>query len=394
MIYIITKAYNAEKTLIRAVDSILNQTYDNFIYYLLDNGSTDMTGKIVNEYAAKDKRIVSFHNTQNNVRKSETDRFYEFYKTLNEDDYFCILDADDEYYPDFLSDMLKFCVENNLDFASCGSDFWSVEKNSLVGRRELSRDLILERNDFADYFPVYYQFMRTTWGKMIRGTVGKSFKEQDATVFIYGGDTYSIIELLSISSKVGILSKKLHRYYVSGKTASFIWETNRINVDRILYSQAIDFNITKNGYVSPKNQTFLYNVYLNAIIDTINVLIKVPIDIAEKFRGLRDILENKITLDMLGHEGVPIEKRKALVEWVFNIVNNFPAVSEYENAIWLGMNLTALLDKSNDYIKYCKLNIAWLIKQKRIDDAQRELADWVKIMPDDDDFKEFYRKIV
>ena len=43
MIYIRTFAYNAEKTLERAVDSILNQTYADFTYYLMDHGSTDGT---------------------------------------------------------------------------------------------------------------------------------------------------------------------------------------------------------------------------------------------------------------------------------------------------------------------------------------------------------------
>jgi glycosyltransferase involved in cell wall biosynthesis len=42
-----TQAYNAEKTLRRAVDSILAQTYTNFVYYIVDNGSTDGTGEMI-----------------------------------------------------------------------------------------------------------------------------------------------------------------------------------------------------------------------------------------------------------------------------------------------------------------------------------------------------------
>ena len=44
MIYVRTCAYNAEKTIRRAMDSVLNQTYRDITYYVLDNGSTDRTG--------------------------------------------------------------------------------------------------------------------------------------------------------------------------------------------------------------------------------------------------------------------------------------------------------------------------------------------------------------
>lgn len=47
MIYVRTCAYNAEKTLRRAMDSVLNQTYGELTYYVLDNGSTDRTGEIL-----------------------------------------------------------------------------------------------------------------------------------------------------------------------------------------------------------------------------------------------------------------------------------------------------------------------------------------------------------
>ena len=58
MIYIYTCAYNAKKTLRTAVNSILNQTYTDFIYYILDNGSIDYTKKIIEEYANQDERVT------------------------------------------------------------------------------------------------------------------------------------------------------------------------------------------------------------------------------------------------------------------------------------------------------------------------------------------------
>ena len=61
MIYFRTCAYNAEKTIRRTVESVLSQTIPDFKYYILDNGSTDSTRAIIDEYAKQDQRIVVVH---------------------------------------------------------------------------------------------------------------------------------------------------------------------------------------------------------------------------------------------------------------------------------------------------------------------------------------------
>ena len=68
MIYIRTHAYNAEKTIRRAIKSVLKQTFQDFIFYVCDNGSTDRTGKIIDFYAQKDSRIVSKGNSRILIR--------------------------------------------------------------------------------------------------------------------------------------------------------------------------------------------------------------------------------------------------------------------------------------------------------------------------------------
>lgn len=57
---IIVPVYNAEKTLERCVDSILNQTYGDFELLLVNDGSQDASGAICDHYAARDSRIRVF----------------------------------------------------------------------------------------------------------------------------------------------------------------------------------------------------------------------------------------------------------------------------------------------------------------------------------------------
>lgn len=60
-ISVIVPVFNVEKYLRRCIDSILAQTFTDFEVLLIDDGSTDTSGKICNEYAEKDNRVKVFH---------------------------------------------------------------------------------------------------------------------------------------------------------------------------------------------------------------------------------------------------------------------------------------------------------------------------------------------
>lgn len=61
LISVIVPVYNVENYIIDSVDSVLNQSYKNLEVLIVDDGSTDNTGKICDEYAAKDSRVKVFH---------------------------------------------------------------------------------------------------------------------------------------------------------------------------------------------------------------------------------------------------------------------------------------------------------------------------------------------
>ena len=98
-VIIFTMAYNAQNTIGRTIESILNQTYSYFQYFILDNASTDNTGKIIEEYNQKDDRIVTIRINKNDPLNGGT--FFHTLTHATDGDYIVWCDADDCYVPTF-----------------------------------------------------------------------------------------------------------------------------------------------------------------------------------------------------------------------------------------------------------------------------------------------------
>ncbi|MCD7872741.1 MAG: glycosyltransferase, partial [Clostridiales bacterium] len=70
LVSIIVPVYNAGKFLFKCIESIINQTYWNLEIILIDDGSTDNSGKICDEFSECDKRIKVFHRENKGISKS------------------------------------------------------------------------------------------------------------------------------------------------------------------------------------------------------------------------------------------------------------------------------------------------------------------------------------
>lgn len=97
---IIVPTYNREEYIIKCIDSILDQTYDNFEAIIIDDGSTDNTDNLVKKY--HDKRIKYFKNTNHGIGYSRN-----FGLNKAKGDYIFFLDSDDYLEENMLENTLK-----------------------------------------------------------------------------------------------------------------------------------------------------------------------------------------------------------------------------------------------------------------------------------------------
>lgn len=111
MISVIMPAYNVEKYIARSVESVLAQTYGDFELLIVDDGSTDGTGRIADEWAKKDERIGVIHQENGGVAAARNSAL-----EAAKGDFVAFLDADDLWDATFLE---KTYAKIN----ACGGDF-------------------------------------------------------------------------------------------------------------------------------------------------------------------------------------------------------------------------------------------------------------------------------
>ncbi len=128
-ISVIMTAYNTEKYIKEAIESILNQTFKDFEFIIVDDGSTDNTRLIIEEYAKKDRRIKILYNKKNlGIVKSLNKAI-----AIAKGKYIARMDSDDVSKLNRLEKQFVF-MESNPKVGVCGTNFILInEKGKIIG---------------------------------------------------------------------------------------------------------------------------------------------------------------------------------------------------------------------------------------------------------------------
>ncbi len=128
LVSIIIPNYNNEKYIVRCLDSILQQTYENIEVIIIDDGSTDNSWNIINQYRTRDNfTIVKQYNMNASVARNKGIE-------LSRGEYLFFLDSDDYIFSDAIEKMVHTYNEINIDLVI--GDFCLVEENEKLIRKE------------------------------------------------------------------------------------------------------------------------------------------------------------------------------------------------------------------------------------------------------------------
>ena len=125
LVSIIVPIYNTARYLPACLDSIITQTHQNLEIILIDDGSTDHSGQIADNYAKKDSRIKVIH--QKNQGQSAARNLG---LTMVKGEYVSFLDSDDENKPTFIEKLLAPLVNSNASLSVCGMHYKRLKTNT------------------------------------------------------------------------------------------------------------------------------------------------------------------------------------------------------------------------------------------------------------------------
>lgn len=195
-ISIIVPIYNVEDYLNRSLDSVLNQTYENWECILVNDGSTDASEKICQEYVEKDSRFKLY--TQENSG-SGIARTNGLKQAIGE--YICFIDPDDYIDTTALANNIKIADQYEPDIIANGYN--EVREKSLNQQKHLITGLF-DQEEFRNHFKTYALVgVTAVWNKLYKRSFLKdnnlTFTDQRAgqdAVFNY--EVYKYVETIYI----------------------------------------------------------------------------------------------------------------------------------------------------------------------------------------------------
>ena len=137
MISVLMLTYDREELVGRAIESILAQTYRDFEFIIVDNGSSDRSGEIAREYAARDPRIRVIHREKGNIGAGRNTAL-----DAAEGEYLTFIDDDDWVEPDFLEFLLHLLEEEQADVSICGATDKAFDEKLVMTAEEALIELM------------------------------------------------------------------------------------------------------------------------------------------------------------------------------------------------------------------------------------------------------------
>lgn len=162
-ISIIVPVYNAEKSLARCVDSILNQEFRDFELILMDDGSRDRSGEICDGYARADARVVVVHKENTGVSDTRNQAIARARGTFLQ-----FVDSDDWLTADATKLMVRTAEETGCDLVI--ADFYRVVGEMVSRKGDIDADQVIGREAFVGFMmenPADYYY-GVLWNKLYR----------------------------------------------------------------------------------------------------------------------------------------------------------------------------------------------------------------------------------
>ena len=311
MVSIVVPIYNAENYLRRCVDSILNQEYTDFELLLVNDGSTDASGDICEEYGDRDPRVIVIQKENTGVSDSRN-------RALDRarGKYLQFLDSDDWITPDATRLFVRAAEEYGCDMVI--SDFYRVVGERLSTKGDIEEEGVLTREEFAAHMmenPADF-YHGVLWNKLYRRDIVEEHNLRMDTDINWCEDFMFNLEYIRYAKVFYALHAPIY-YYVKRKGSL---ASQGINISKTVKMKLNVFEYYNNFYKHvleeedyEKNRLQVYRFFIDAAGDG-----TVPPSILPGSKKLGDerVFVNTEILQAEGPAGEDYRKRKLLEHYL------------------------------------------------------------------------------
>jgi len=211
---VIVAVYNTGKYLRQCLDSIVNQTLRNIEIICVNDGSTDNSLDILNEYAALDKRIKVVSKENEGLGAAPARNLG---LTMIRGEYVSVLDSDDFFELDMLEKMVQKAEETGADIVMCaGMEYDNRNGCKIKVQSILNQNIIPEKTVFShkDYPNSIYQLTGgMAWNKLFRRTFLDKHNLRFQRIK-YIDDAYFTFANMALAEKIAIVNEPLAYYRI------------------------------------------------------------------------------------------------------------------------------------------------------------------------------------
>lgn len=171
-ISVIVPVYNVEKYIEECISSIMRQTFDNLEIILVDDGSTDNSGKICDELAKKDLRINVIHQSNQGLSAARNTGLKHAMG-----DYISFIDSDDYIHIDMLNKLYEAIINSDSDLAICNYKY--VYMQDFVGKHvdyqsPMHNEILTREEAIGKLFEATPWFYITATNKLYKRKIWKN----------------------------------------------------------------------------------------------------------------------------------------------------------------------------------------------------------------------------
>ena len=263
LISLVIPVYNVEKYLDKCMESVLAQTYDNFEVILVDDGSTDNSGKMCDEYAKRDSRVIVYHQQNSGVSVARNVGIENA-----KGEFISFIDSDDWIDKNYLQKLVSAQIKYNADLTIC--EYTNIYDDGKLRDRRRSFGSNVYYNDKSiivrEVIPKVFSFQ--SMDNPICRLYSKSIIRKYNLVFLpqvcIHEDCFFNFEYLNHIDSLTYINDSLYDRIIRNDSATRIYRENIYDESEVIFN-CYDALLAKYGQGSNEEKQFVTRLYFEIL---------------------------------------------------------------------------------------------------------------------------------